>query len=341
MKISLKNRIRIFCIAGAISIITFFHYVTQQDDALLHVIFRELYFLPIIVAGFYYGLRGGLLASGFVTILYFPYIIYHLDGFSSHDLGNFLQIILFTSVGGLIGWLRDREKVLEENRRKLDSLAAMGKAVACIAHDMKTPLITAGGFVQQVRCKIVDVNLVHKLDYAFEQVRRLEILTGDMLAFAKPLELELKQGEISQLIEEVVMITSEKASQHTVTVTPILEGNIPIAKYDHHRLHQALVNLVNNAIEACPGGSEVTLRCRNQVDYITIEIADQGRGIPNDMCDDIFTPFVTTKKEGTGLGLPIVKKIIDAHGGSINIAENNENGVIFRITIPAKICNHR
>jgi len=338
MNVQKKKSIQILIITSSIVVVTFFHYSTQQNDALLHVLYRELYFLPIILAGFCFGLRGGLMASGFVTILYLPYIIYHLEGFSKHDLGNFLQILLFMFVGVLIGWLRDREKVLETERRKSDSLAAMGKAVSCIAHDMKTPLIAVGGFVLQVRRKIDDANLINKLDYASEQIQRLELLIGDMLAFAKPLELNLKQGKINHLIEEIIIITSEKAAQHGVTITSTLEGDIPFVVYDHQRLHQALVNLVNNAIEACPGGSEVTLRCQNMENKITLEIVDQGCGIPEDICNDIFTPFVTTKKEGTGLGLPIVKKIIDAHDGYIEIAENSENGATFLITIPLKSC---
>ena len=336
MNASAKKRIKIYSIAGAIILITFFHYVTQQNDALFHVIYRELYFLPIILAGFYFGLRGGLISSGFVTLSYLPYIIYHLDGFSSHDLGNFLQIMLFTGVGSVIGWLRDREKILEAKRRKSESLAAMGKAVSCIAHDMKTPLIAVGGLVQQVRRKVTDEKLINKLDYSFEQVRRLEVLIGDMLAFAKPLNLDSQQGMINHLIEEIVMVCSEKAKRNAVRITTILQKDMPITEYDNQRLHQALVNLVNNAIEASPSGSEVTLRCQCGEDCMTIEISDRGCGIPKDLSGDIYTPFVTTKKEGTGLGLPIVKKIIDAHEGSINVTENNEIGVTFQITLPLK-----
>jgi len=273
-----------------------------------------------------------------VTILSLPYIIYHRDGFSSHDLGNFMQIILFIGIGSMIGWLRDREKVQEASRRKSESLAAMGKAVACIAHDMKTPLIAAGGFVQQVRRKVADDNLTKKLDLAFEQVCRLETLVGDMLAFAKPLDLKLQQGMITSLIEEIGTISSEKAARYAVTVTTILQKDMPVAEYDQQRLYQALVNLVNNAIEASPSESEVILSCQHREHCIAIEIADQGCGIPKDIFSDIFTPFVTTKKQGTGLGLPIVKKIIDAHEGSIDVTENSENGVTFLVTIPLKCC---
>ncbi len=332
-----KNNIRIPVITCLIILVTALHYFTQQSETLLHVIFREFYFLPIIMAGFFYGLRGGLIASVFVTLLYLPYIVYHLDGFSSHDLGNFLQIILFTCSGGLTGWLRDREKALEAGRRKSESLAVMGKAVSCIAHDMKTPLIVSGGLIQQVRRKITDTSIADKLDYAYEQIHRLEIMTGDMLAFAKPLELELQQGEIGQLIDEVVRVTSEKACRRSITITSILEKETLTAEYDHQRLHQALVNLVNNAIEACPDGSEVTLRCQKHENQIMIEVADQGCGIPEAISDNIFAPFVTTKKEGTGLGLSIVKKIIDAHKGFIAVIKNSKNGVIFQVTIPLKI----
>jgi len=336
MAVSQKSIVRIELIAGLIIIITFLHYTTQQTDALLHVVFRELYFLPIILAGFFFGLRGGFIATGSVTLLYLPYVIQHLENFSNHDLGNILPIVLCSCVGGLIGWLRDREKILENEKRKSESLAAMGKAVSCIAHDMKTPLIAVGGFVHQVKRKIGDTTLINKLDYASEQINRLEVLIGDMLAFARPLELNLQKGRINHLIDEIIVMANEKAKRHEVIIRKVVQKDIPVAEYDHLRLHQALVNLLNNAIEACPCGSEVTIRCQNHGGQITIEIIDQGCGIPKDLIEDIFTPFMTTKKEGTGLGLPIVKKIIDAHYGSIDITENHETGVTFIVTIPWK-----
>jgi len=234
----------------------------------------------------------------------------------------------------LVGWLRDREKRQQQKLLEVESLAAMGRAVSCIAHDMKTPLMAIGGFVRQVRRKVVEDDLTKKLDVAFEQVRRLETLVGDMLAFARPLNLQCQQGMVNDLIKEVLIVAGEKALRHGVTIVTELQEDMPTVAYDPHRLPQALLNLVNNALEASPRGSEVIIRSQNREASIFIEIIDQGSGIPPDWLHDIFTPFATTKKEGTGLGLPIVKKIIEAHAGILSFHNNGQRGATFRISLP-------
>lgn len=318
--------------------ITILHYRTDYLLISSHTLLRELYFLPIILAGFWFGLAGALTFSLSVTLLYLPYILSLPGGITGHNFGNILQVILFNVIGLLIGWLRDREKQQQRKVVEAENLAAMGRAVSCIAHDLKTPLMVIGGFVQQVRSKVSEENLIKKLDIAHGQVQRLEALAGDMLAFAKPLKLQRQPGKIDHLIEEVVMLAGEKAArQHSVTIVTELQKDMPQIIYDRHRLQQALLNLINNALEASPREEKVLVRGRWDESNIIIEVVDRGEGIPAERQKDIFTPFVTTKKEGTGLGLPIVKKVIDAHEGSISIIENRERGVTFRITIPATV----
>lgn len=325
---------RIVAIALMVICITILHYRSDHFNISSHVLFRELYFLPIILAGFWFGVSGGVGASLAITLLYLPYVLALPEGISSYKFGNLIQIIIFNIFGLLFGLLFGRYKRQQQKLLEAESLAAMGRAVSCIAHDMKTPLMAIGGFVQQVQRKVADDKLNKKLDFAVEQVRRLEALVGDMLAFAKPLNLQCQQGAVNDLIHEVVLISGEKAARHAVTITTELQEDMPTVAYDAQRLQQALLNLVNNALEASPQGGEVILRSQTDGAGIAIEIIDQGEGIPKEQRNDIFTPFVTTKKEGTGLGLPIVKKVIEAHAGSITVSKNSEKGVTFRITIP-------
>ncbi|MCJ7600150.1 MAG: ATP-binding protein [Desulfobulbaceae bacterium] len=327
---------RISAIALMVICITILHYRSDHFNISSQILFRELYFLPIILAGFWFGVCGGMAASLSVTLLYLPFVLALPEGISSHKFGNLIQIIIFNIFGLLFGLLFGRHKRQQQKLLEAESLAAMGRAVSCIAHDMKTPLMAIGGFVQQVRRKVADDKLNKKLDFAVKQVRRLEALVGDMLAFAKPLNLQYQQGAVNDLIHEVVLISGEKASRHAVTIATELQEDMPTVAYDRQRLQQALLNLVNNALEASPRGGEVILRSQANGACITIEIIDQGDGIPKERQVDIFTPFVTTKKEGTGLGLPIVKKVIEAHAGSITVSKNSEKGVTFRIAIPLK-----
>lgn len=330
-----KRILKISIISLLVICVTILHYRTDHLQISSHILFREFYFLPIILAGFWFGKAGALASSLSVTLLYLPYVLSQPEGISGHNFGNILQIILFNAFGVLIGWLRDREKIQQREMLETENLAAMGRAVSCIAHDMKTPLMAIGGFVRQVRRKVSDDSLAKKLDVAFEQVQRLEMLVSDMLAFAKPLNLQCQPGKINHLIEEAVMLAGVKASeQHSVAIVAELQEDMPDTLYDQHRLQQALLNLINNALEASPPGEKIIVRSQCDGSNIIIDVEDRGAGIPKERQREIFAPFMTTKKEGTGLGLPIVKKVIEAHAGSIKVLDNRERGVTFRITIP-------
>lgn len=323
-------------IALLVLLITFLYYQIDHHDIDNRILLRELYFLPIILAGSRFGLKGGLSTSVFITFLYLYFVLTQPSSAICHTSGNIMQIMFYNLFGLVFGLLGDRQKRQQQKLLDAESLAAMGKAVSCISHDMKTPLVAIGALINQVRRKVVDEKLAKKLEIAFGQIQWLELLVGDMLTFAKPLTLECRKGMINHLIEEVVMISGEKALRHSVTIATELQEDMPVAEFDRHRLRQALINLINNALEASPQGSEVVFRSKSDDACIFIEVVDRGVGIPRERLRDIFTPFVTSKNEGTGLGLAIVQKVVEAHEGVIHLIENSKKGATFRITIPLK-----
>jgi signal transduction histidine kinase len=319
----------------AIIAITIVHYVTRQEESSLHVIFRELYFIPIILAGFWFGLRGGLTTSILISVLYLPIAIGVPDHSAGHKLGNLLQIILFNVTGILVGWLQDREFQHQETKRQEDGLIKIGKAVSCIAHDMKTPLLVIEGFSRQIRKTIKDDDrLLKKIDLIVRQSQRLEVMVQDMLKFTGPLTLDCGQNSLSSLFDETLILIDEKARTHKVQISCQLEDDVQICAFDYHRMQQALVNLLNNAIDASPTGGAVVLRCARTRDNIVIEVEDSGDGIKGVSENEILEPFCTSKKEGTGLGLPIVKRIIEAHNGTLEYEVKGGQGMIFRMMFP-------
>ena len=333
--INIKKRYQVAAVTILILVVSVFHYFTPQDESLLHVVYREFYFLPIILSGFWFGLRGGLTAALVITALYLPMLIGNQSGLPGYDLGNLLEILLFNIIGILVGWLQDREAFLQEARRKEQELAAMGKAIACIAHDMKTPLVAIGGFVRQVRRNLPEEDITsRKLDIVLQQANRLELLVGDMLAFAKPLKLFLERGNLNECIREIILVVEEKFREHKVKLSFQPEENLLTCSYDSHRLQQALLNLINNGMEASAPGDEVVIRSRLENGKVVVEVEDNGRGIPTEQIDQVLQPFVSSKKEGTGLGLPIVKKIAEAHGGFLYYEQHDTNGMIFRLILP-------
>ncbi len=321
-----------------IVLISLAHYLTGEGLVYLHVIYREMYFLPVVLAGFWFGLRGGLYASVAVTGAYLPFVVQRADRFTGHEFGNLLEIALYFAVGLLVGWMRDKEVRHQEEQRRMTSLAAMGKGISCIAHDMKTPLAAIGGFARQLRRRADghDPDAEKKLDIIIAQTDRLELMIMDMLAFARPLQLDRDPGDLNSLIRQTVEVATGPAASAGVRLDLELAGHLPRIPFDRNRLQQALLNLVGNGIEASPAGARVVVRSGMAVgeDGVVVEVLDRGRGVDAKIMDRICTPFMTTKKNGTGLGLAIVRKIVEAHGGTLRFRRRDGGGMSFALVLP-------
>jgi signal transduction histidine kinase len=320
--------------------ITALHYLTLREETIRHLVYRELYFLPIILLGLWFGLGGGLIASLLITVIYIPSIpSWSSSELLGHHFGIFMEIILFNIVGPLVGWLRNREFQLSREKCEAEHLASMGQAVSCIAHDMKTPLTAIGGFIYQARKKLSSpAKADERLTHAQEQVRRMERLVLNMLAFARPLNLDCKPESLSNLIQDAVTTVAEKARRNKISLQTEIQGDNQTLLYcDRHRLQQGLMNLLANAIEASPPHGVVTIRGLTRKKEIWIEIIDQGKGIPAAERQKILQPFITTKRGGTGLGLPIVNKVITAHAGRLEINDSPPAGALFRLRLPSVI----
>lgn len=232
-------------------------------------------------------------------------------------------------------WKLIQRERSEKALREAESLAAMGRALSCVAHDIKTPLIAIGGFTSVVQRHMDEENPDReKLDIVIRETRRLEGLVKDMLGFSKPLELEKATDDINRVVAECLTLVESLATEKKVTVRSMASQDLPAASFDVVRMKQVILNLVTNAIEASPRKETVVIRTDQRRMNLIIEVSDHGPGIPPDKKEIIFSPFFTTKKEGTGLGLPIVRKIVEAHRGQIQVIDNPDTGVTFRVRIP-------
>lgn len=315
--------------------VTFLHYSTHESPYYYFVFYGELYFLPIVIAGFWFGIRAALAASLAVTVCYAPYVVIHWQGFSLVDLDRILSMALYNLTAVIIGILKEREAIANEKLLKTESLATMGKSLAAAAHDIKAPLVVIGGFARQLRKKFTDYDPNNeKLDIIIEETEHLEKMMHNMLDFSKPLMLEFCEKNINKIVEESRVIVTEKAQKKSVTIDSNLSPEIPATSIDSTRIKEAIINLLLNAVEASPEGETVTLCTSYSDSRVIIDVIDRGSGLPTELRKQVFDPFFTTKKEGTGLGLAIVKKIVDAHKGSLELIDNSPKGIIFRIKLP-------
>lgn len=232
-------------------------------------------------------------------------------------------------------WKLIQRSRAEKTLREAENLASMGKALSGLAHDIKTPLVAIGGFARLVRNHIEEGSPDReKLDIVLKETERLESMVKHMLDFSRPLELNRSMEDINRLIEESLVLVEAAAAERKVALENEPAPNLPMISIDSMRMKQVLINLVMNAIQASPEGERVRVSTRGKKEKLVIDVADCGCGIPVEKRDEVFVPFVSTKKNGTGLGLPIVKKIVEAHQGRMEILDNPERGVTFRVVIP-------
>jgi two-component system sensor histidine kinase HydH len=322
-------------IALLVAGITSLHYATHFSNAYEHTIYRELYFLPVTLAAFAFGFRGCLATSLTITALYLPFVLLQGKASPLYRFDNVLEILLLNVVAVALGILRNRERLSQRRLCEAESLAAMGRALSGVAHDMKLPLVAIGGYTAFVMKRLgeSDPNR-QKLDVVVRQVQRLETMVKNMLDFSRPLQLEKSATHLEKLLGDVAAVAKAEAASRGVDLELQSHNGLTPVSVDPGRLEQALLNLVSNAVQASKSGDAVKLKAIAQEGKVAIEVSDRGDGIPERKRCEIFTPFYTTKKGGTGLGLAIVKKIVEAHQGRLELMDNPDRGVTFRIVLP-------
>ena len=331
------SRTRTVLVTLMVFFITLFYYATVPGHIYYHTLFRNLYFLPLVFAGIWFGLRAAVAASLAITALYVPFVVMNWEGFSVADFSRVMEVVVFNGAAVILGLISEREKRAQKSLRESESLAAMGKALSAAAHDMKSPLIAIGGFARLVHKKLKeDDESREKLATVIKEVDRLEAMVREMLDFSRPLRLDLARGDLNKLLRESLVIVEHQAREKNVTLKADLSASLPQVEFDALRMEQVLINLLVNALQASPEGEKIFLLTYQEGDRVCLEIADHGPGLPREDRDKIFSPFYTTKREGTGLGLPIVLKILNAHGGNLEVLETGEKGATFRVCMPLK-----
>ncbi len=155
-----------------------------------------------------------------------------------------------------------------------------------------------------------------------------------ILDFSRPLRPDKSRQNVEQVLKQTLAIVADLAQMKKITISSRAGQNLPLVIADPNLLKQALINLLKNAIEASPEGEEVEIRAYSSHQRMIIQVADHGEGLRPEVREEIFQPFFTTKYGGTGLGLPIVQKIVEAHQGQIEVLDNEKRGSIFRVSLP-------
>ncbi len=228
--------------------------------------------------------------------------------------------------------LRDNQNYLLKHERWVD----MGKVATTVAHEIKTPLIAIGGHARRALKSIKNQKLdPHDLEIIVSEVERLESLTSQILDYSKETRLSLSRRDLNRIIEETLETLQERLIFSNIQLKTKFSPDIGEIKLDPQRIKQVLFNLIENAIEAMPQGGNLTVTTKKKKNSVSLEMEDTGKGIAEEDMKTLFLPFCTSKPKGSGLGLPVSKKIIVDHKGTIEVQSQVNVGTRFIIILPS------
>ncbi len=236
-------------------------------------------------------------------------------------------------------------KKLRQRIASTERMAALGEMAAKVAHEIRNPLLSIGGFARRLE-KRLDTDLKEYARIIVGEVSRLEGILSDTLSYVRSGGMEKKETELDRLIDHIINLTESSAAERENTIVKEIRSPIRVP-LDADRFKQALLNVITNAIQATDKGS-IYIRAfvqgavppvfpsgrQKERSEAVIEVQDSGSGISEENRERIFDPFFTTRPSGTGLGLSITKRIINEHGGRIEVESAEGRGTVFRIYLP-------
>jgi signal transduction histidine kinase len=224
------------------------------------------------------------------------------------------------------------------HRRELqrsEQLAAVGELAASIAHEVRNPLAGMKGALEVLRTELsVKPSNLEIVDELLAQIARLENLVRDLLTFARPSAIAVQGFDLHDMLDRLIKMYKDEAEAARITIHRVYGPGTGRISADPQQMEQVFFNLIHNSIQAMEEGGTLTVATQATRAATVISFRDTGKGVPKDDLGRIFQPFFTTKHRGSGLGLPIVKKIIETHGGFIEVDSTQGEGTAATISLP-------
>ena len=237
----------------------------------------------------------------------------------------------------------EKTKNLEKRAINSERLAFIGTLAGGLAHEIKNPLSTLNIYLQLLQEDLESMTgenskrVYMKTQVLQKEVQRLEQILNDFLRFARGQKLELKDHDMNEILDEVADFVTPEIKQKKILILKSYDADLPQCHLDSNLIKQAILNIIINAEQAMENGGELMIRTSKDKKYIQIDITDTGPGIPKDIIDKIFQVYFSTKKTGTGLGLPTAKRIIEDHRGTISVQSEEGKGTNFSIKLPTNL----
>lgn len=310
--------------------------------------------LPVVSAATTFGMAGSLAFTALACGAYLVYIFIKENSISSVVP---IRVGFLVMVGNLANTLAEDLRIQSEKHRRAaeqlaeanlhiqqaeeavrrsDRLAALGQLSAGLAHELRNPLGTMKASAEMLEHSVSAENEVAREVAGFisTEVDRTNALITRFLQFARPLQLHLEKADLAQTLDRAVALVEREVQG--VAIYKNYEPGIRPFPFDAELLERVFYNLVLNAVQATEAGGAVTLKTRAAGGMVDIAVIDRGTGIDAKQRESIFNPFFTTKPQGVGLGLAIVSKIVDEHGGKITVESEPGKGSVFHVLLPVE-----
>ncbi|MDR1384460.1 MAG: two-component sensor histidine kinase [Planctomycetaceae bacterium] len=229
------------------------------------------------------------------------------------------------------------------DKKLIDQYTEIAQLAGGLAHEIKNPLSTIRLNVELLAEDLAegdspqDRRAIRKVEIVKRECQRLEELLNDFLNFASAHKLELEPVDINRQLKETLDFFAPRAREANIDVVEYFANDLPTAMIDRRSFHRAILNLVLNAQQAMPNGGQLVIRTRAAANAVAIDLIDNGVGMDDKTKEKLFDAFFSSKRGGSGLGLPTTRKIIEGHGGLIALQSELGHGTQFTILLPTLV----
>lgn len=351
---TVPKRLRAALIALVILAISIAHYTTDPALIWWHVIYQDLCYAPILVAAYWFGVPGGLATSivaGLGTIVHFHSEWHDNTPFIVSEYGQAIGFVIAGAVGGALATAERRATHRHQQARaevetahtelrashqqlmRADRLSSLGEIAAGLAHEIGNPLGSIKGALEIIASQATEgTPEAEFVALASREVARLENLIDEFLRYARPHDPRRSDVDLFDVLERVVSLITREAESREVSID-LKRTQVPRVAIDPDQMVQVFVNIVLNAVQVSPAHGRVDIAVSGTHGMLAVEVQDEGPGIRPEHLTKIFDPFFSTKKRGTGLGLSISTRIVQSHGGTIEVLQPGR-GTIIRVLLP-------
>jgi signal transduction histidine kinase len=333
MNRSLWRQPEFWTTVAAVTVLSVGHYAAPTYDPFWHDLFRRLYYLPIILAAFRYGLNGGLVTSILVSLLFLPHVLMTRAMLPRQASEAVFEIPLYLVVGVVTGILSDRQRKANESLRRAERLKTLGEMAAGMAHEVKNPLAAIRSSAQ-ILAGHVSGKDAEFAGIVVAEVDRLNQVVNEFLEYARPAPLKREPVKLSAVLDSCLELLAPVIEQAGVAVKRTYPSDEGTVDADSAQLRQVFLNLILNAVQAVGNQCSIEVSVMQSGRETRVTVKDNGPGIPPDKLTNVFEPFYTTKPGGTGLGLPIAQRIVAEHGGRLVIESVTGEGTTATVILP-------